>query len=215
MSKPVNTASQLTLAQRIDLDIYRRSLPMLPVFSSLWALIAWFTGFWSQHSALASSVLSLLLGIAAGQVLFGLLQAWLYGVAANLWRLCYYSLTFANGLLWAGLFAACFFEASFEVVFLPMTLATLAISNAALSNCTSRWVAVSYASVCYCLPVACLSSRDHLVLGAMVVAYWFYALLILQRFHGEYTAGFKTAEFCPAAYRTAAPKPYRWSHQSL
>lgn len=191
MSEPAQQ-SPARMTQRTDQDIYRRNLPMVPAFVALWAAIAWVSGFYKTMPKVSLAAFIGLAGIMALQMLFALLNKPLYRLSAVTWRFFFYLLVFASGTIWSGLFILCFFEADFEPLFLPMTLATAGITSAALSNfAPSRWVAQSYVSVLL-LPAVfvCFSSQAHITVGVVVVVYWFYGLVILQRFHGEYIGNY-------------------------
>lgn len=185
----------INIAQQADADIYRRSAIMLPAFFVLWAGIVWGTGFYRVTTEFARLSLLVFAAIGCAQCVFALVQARLYLASVSSWRFFFYSLMFANAVIWSGLFTACFFDENFHILFLPMTLATAGIANAMLSHfAPSRWVAQSYVSVLL-LPAifVCFSSKDNIVMGAAVLGYWFYCLLILQRYHREYFSGFVKA----------------------
>ena len=195
MPESPSEPSNISTLEQTDTDIYRRSLPMLPVFSLLWLAIIWASGFYQTMPEVSLVSLVALAGIFGLQCLFALVQKRLYRVSAVSWRFLFYLFVFASAITWSALFTLCFFEPGFERLFLPMTLATAGITNAALSNfAPSRWVAQSYVSVLL-LPAVfvCFSSQAHITMGGVVVVYWFFSLLILQRFHGEYSSGFAKA----------------------
>ncbi|BCD96915.1 GGDEF domain-containing protein [Marinagarivorans cellulosilyticus] len=195
MPESPSEPSNISTLEQTDTDIYRRSLPMLPVFSLLWLAIIWASGFNQTMPKISFISLVGLAGIFGLQCLFALVQKRLYRVSAVSWRFLFYLFAFASAVIWSALFTLCFFEPSFERLFLPMTLATAGITNAALSNfAPSRWVAQSYVSVLL-LPAVfvCFSSQAHITMGGVVVVYWFFSLLILQRFHSEYSSGFVKA----------------------
>jgi diguanylate cyclase (GGDEF)-like protein len=132
-------------------------------------------------------------GILVLQCLFGLIQKWLYLTSEVLWRFLFFCLAFTNGVAWSFLFTLCFFEVNFQPILLPMTLGTAGLVVVSLSNfAPSRWVALSYVSTLL-LPTVfvCFTSKAQISMGLMVVSYWFFSLLILQRFHAEYLGGFQ------------------------
>lgn len=192
MGKGLRSDVPVNVAQRTDLDIYRRSIMMLPVYAALWAAIVWGSGFYEAAPKVARTAMLGFAFVAGAQCLFALLHAGLYRLSAVTWRFFFYTLKFANAVIWSALFTACFFEPTFSLLFLPMTLATAGITNTALSNfAPSRWVAQSYVSVLL-LPAVfvCFTSKEHIAMGTAVLVYWFYCLLLLQRFHAEYGSGF-------------------------
>ncbi|HEY7772662.1 MAG TPA: GGDEF domain-containing protein [Marinagarivorans sp.] len=192
MTESASQSPVVQMAQRIDGDIYRRNLPMVPVFAVLWAAIIWISGFYKTMPQVSLVAFAGFACVMALQVLFALVNKRFYRLSVVAWRFFFYLLVFANGVIWSALFILCFFEADFAPLFLPMTLATAGITSAALSNfAPSRWVAQSFVSVLL-LPAVfvCFSSGAHITMGVVVVVYWFYGLLILQRFHREYMGGF-------------------------
>ena len=191
---PIHDAP-INRVQQADADIYRRCAIMLPAFFIVWGGIVWGTGFYKSTTEFARSSLLAFAAIGCAQCVFALVQARLYQVSVSAWRFFFYSLTFANAVIWSGLFTACFFDANFQLLFLPMTLATAGIANAMLSHfAPSRWVAQSYVSVLL-LPAVfvCFSTKGSIAMGAAVLGYWFYCLLILQRYHREYFSGYVKA----------------------
>lgn len=165
---------------------------MLPIFTLLWSAIVWASGFYQAMPEVSLISFSVLAGVFGLQCFFALIHKRLYRLSAVTWRFLFYLFVFASAIAWSALFTLCFFEPGFEALFLPMTLATAGITNAALSNfAPSRWVAQSYASVLL-LPAVfvCFSSQAHITMGGVVVVYWLLSLLLLQRFHGEYMGGF-------------------------
>ncbi|WP_394203560.1 GGDEF domain-containing protein [Marinagarivorans algicola] len=191
---PVGAAgvTPINIARRTDSDIYRRSLSMLPAFAVLWAGIAWLSGFYELAPYITRMAMIGFCVISIAQLGFAAVQARLYDMSAMTWRFFFYTLMFANAAIWSALFTACFFEQTFDVIFLPMTLATAGLAGAGLSHCApSRWVAQSHVSVLLLPAVfACFTSKEHISLGLAVLVYWFYCLMILQRFHFEYSSGF-------------------------
>ncbi len=193
MQKNPSSGSPVELGKQTDLDIFRRSLPILPAYLVLWVAIAGVSGFYKTHLFLCLLIAGSLGAIVVMQALFGLIATWLYDASPATWRFLFYSLIFASGIVWSGVFTLCFFEPDFESLFLPMTLATAGLTNAALSSfAPSRWVAISFVSIII-LPAVfvCFTSTEHVTLGMIVVVYWFYGLMILQRFHAEYRSGFE------------------------
>ncbi len=188
-----DSLKRVTREQQMDSDIYRRCLWLLPVYAVLWAAISWFTGFYQAVTELSRYVAAAFFGLVAFQWLFSLVQRRLFDAAIGLWRIFFYGPLFLAAVVWSALFTLCFFQEDFAALVLPIAFATAGLTNAAVSHfAPSRWVASSYASVLL-LPAVfiCFSSESHLSTGVLVVAYWFYALLILQRFHAEYHAGFE------------------------
>ena len=192
MSDTSSQSPNMQAAQRTDFDIYRRTLPMLPVFALLWSAIVWASGFYQTMPEVSLISFIVLASVFGLQCSFALIHKRLYRISVVMWRFLFYLFVFANAIAWSALFTLCFFEPGFEILFLPMTLATAGLTNAALSNfAPSRWVAQSYASVLL-LPAVfvCFSSQAHITMGGVVVVYWLLSLLLLQRFHGEYVGGF-------------------------
>jgi diguanylate cyclase (GGDEF)-like protein len=191
-----NNSANSSPAQRgkqTDLDIYRRSLLMMPAYLVLWVGIVGVSKFYQTHLFLSVLIAGSLGAVMVGQLLFSLMAKWLYDASPITWRFLFYSLIFASGIIWSGVFALCFFEPEFDELFLPMTLATAGLTNAALSSfAPSRWVALSFVSIMI-LPAVfvCFTSTEHVTLGMIVVVYWLYGLMILQRFHTEYRSGFE------------------------
>ena len=193
MAETPSQSSPLSATERSDMDIFRRSLPMIPAFVLLWVAIVGSSKFYESQEKVSLLVVVVLGAMALLQAGFALVSRWFYRVSPVTWRFLFYSLVFGSGVVWSALFTLCFFEPDFSVLFLPMTLATAGLTNAVLSNfAPSRWVAQSYVSVLLLPSVfVCFSSKEHITMGMMVVAYWFYALIILQRFHAEYMRGFE------------------------
>ncbi|MDZ7924598.1 MAG: GGDEF domain-containing protein [Marinagarivorans sp.] len=193
MHKNLPNGSTAQLAKQTDFDIYRRSLPIMPSYIVLWIAIAGLSKFYQAHPSLSLLIAGSLSAVVVAHLLFTLASRWLLEASPITWRFFFYGFTFAGCTIWSGVFTLCFFEPEFDVIFLPMVLATAGLTNAALSSLApSRWVALSYVSIMI-LPAVfvCFTSMEHVTLGMTVVAYWFYGLIILQRFHGEYRSGFE------------------------
>lgn len=189
----LGTAKRVTREQQIDSDIYRRCAWLLPAYAALWVAISWFTGFYHAVTELSRYVAVAFLGLLVFQWLFSLVQKRLFEAVIGLWRIFFYGPLFLAAVMWSALFTLCFFQEEFSALVMPVSFATAGITNAAVSHfAPSRWVATSYASVLL-LPAVfiCFSSEAHLSTGVLVVAYWFYVILILQRFHAEYHASFE------------------------
>ena len=125
-SGPINVAA------RADLDIFRRSLPALPAFLLLWIAIAGITEFYKTHQELSLYAAAAVGGVLVFGLLFATISSRLFKSSPLLWRLLFYSCTFASAIVWSGLYTLCFFDDAFEELFLPMTLATAStFSNAA------------------------------------------------------------------------------------
>ena len=171
----------VNMRQQVDADIYSRCAIMLPVFFVLWLGVVWSSGFYQAATDFARLILLVFGVIGLVQGVFALAQVRLYRISTAAWRFFFYCLLFACAFIWGGLFAACFFDDNFQGLFLPMTLVTAGVANAMLSHLApNRWVAQSYVSVLL-LPAVfvCFSNKEQVTMGAAVLGYWFYCLLIL------------------------------------
>ena len=138
------------MAARADLDIFRRSISSIPAYFLLWLAIAGITDFYTLNWQISFYVAAAFGGVMLMSLLFIPIAQRLFKVAPLFWRLIFYLLTFSSAVIWSALYTLCFFSEVFEVLFLPMTLATAGLTNVALSNfAPSRWVCFHFAFALY------------------------------------------------------------------